>query len=94
VSLAKTAPPLSVLPVRIVSAISTAMLDQEKIPLAKVKDAFKLNEHDADALITELWPQHVFPWELWRRTYDKFWRGVAVGNADMFKLNTTRPTRK
>jgi hypothetical protein len=62
------------------------MLDPTKIPLAKVKDAFRLKEHEAEGLVTALWPQHVFPWELWRRAFDQFWRGVAADNEGRFKL--------
>lgn len=63
------------------------MLDAKKIPLARVKDAFRLNENDTETLVDQLWPQNVFPWEIWGRAYDKFWRGIAASNAEMFKLN-------
>lgn len=55
--------------------------------MARVKEAFRLTENDAETLVSALWPQNVFPWELWDRAYDKFWRGVAASNAEMFKLN-------
>lgn len=63
------------------------MLDAKKIPLARVKEAFRLSANDTETLIDALWPQNVFPWEIWHRAYDKFWRGVAASNAEMFKLN-------
>lgn len=87
VSLAKTAPPFCLLPHKILCCTHKTMLDAKKIPLARVKEAFRLNENDTEKLVAELWPQGVFPWELWGRAYDKFWRGVAASNAEMFKLN-------
>lgn len=63
------------------------MLDVKNIPLARVKDAFRLNENDAETLVDQLWPQSVFPWELWGKAYNTFWRNVAASNAEMFKLN-------
>ncbi|WP_417292605.1 hypothetical protein [Desulfovibrio porci] len=55
--------------------------------MARIKEAFRLNENDAETLVAELWPHNVFPWELWGKAYDTFWRGVAASNAEMFKLN-------
>lgn len=37
-------------------------------------------------IFRQLWPQNVFPWELWGKA-DAFWRNVAASNAEMFKLN-------
>ena len=87
VSLAKTAPPFCLLPHKILCCTHKTMLDAKKIPLARVKEAFRLNENDTERLVAELWPQNVFPWEIWGKAYDKFWRGIAASNAEMFKLN-------
>lgn len=61
------------------------MLDPKKIPLARVKEAFKLNNNDVDGLIAQIWPENVFAWELWDKAYHKFWRNAA-GNLDFFNI--------
>lgn len=87
VSLSKTAPPLlALLLTRVLCDIITSMLDAQKIPLALVKEAFALRKNDTEGLIDAIWPQHVFPWELWRRAYETFWRGAAASNEDMYNI--------
>lgn len=61
------------------------MLDPKKIPLARVKEAFKLNKNDVDGLMAQIWPENVFAWELWDRAYRKYWRNAA-GSLDFFKI--------
>lgn len=63
------------------------MLDSKKIPLARVKEAFKLNSNDVDGLIAQIWPENVFAWELWGKAYHKFWRD-ASGNLDFFNIKS------
>ena len=61
------------------------MLDPKKIPLARVKEAFKLNNNDVDGLIAQIWPENVSAWELWEKAYHKFWRGAA-SNLQFFNI--------
>lgn len=71
------------------------MFDEEKIPVAKLREAFNLNEHDVDKLIMQLWPEHVFPWEIWEAAYKKHWKSASIDNAEYFKIPFTPfPTTK
>lgn len=63
------------------------MLDSQKIPLARVKEAFVLTVQETENLVDALWPQHVLPWELWREAYARFWRSTAIDNAEVFGTN-------
>lgn len=63
------------------------MLDPQKIPLARVKEAFALTVKEAENLVDALWPQYVLPWQLWREAYTKFWRSTAIDNAEAFGTN-------
>lgn len=63
------------------------MLDPQKIPLARVKEAFALTVKEAESLVHALWPHHVLPWELWREAYARFWRSTAIDNAEVFGTN-------
>ena len=63
------------------------MLDPQKIPLARVKEAFALTVKEAENLVDALWPHHVLPWQLWREAYTKFWHGIAFDNAEVFGTN-------
>lgn len=63
------------------------MLDPQKIPLARVKEAFALTVKEAENLVDALWPHHVLPWQLWREAYTKFWRTTAINNAEVFGIN-------
>ena len=61
------------------------MLDPKKIPLARVKEAFKLNNNDVDGLIAQIWPENVFAWELWGKAYHQYWRDAA-SNLQFFNI--------
>ena len=61
------------------------MLDLQKIPLARVKEAFKLNNNDVDGLIEQIWPKNILAWMLWDKAYRKYWRSTA-SNLDFFKI--------
>jgi len=66
------------------------MLDQERIPLGKLKQAFDLNEQDAEAVISALWPNEVFPYALWETAYKLHWE-TAVFHNRMFYLEQKAP---
>jgi hypothetical protein len=63
------------------------MLDSQKIILAYVKKAFDLTASNTTGLIHALWPQNVFPWEVWRMAYNTYWRSVAASNKELFNFN-------
>ena len=86
VSLAKTAPPSHIASLHGLGYLY-AMLDPQKIPLARVKEAFALTVQEAENLVDALWPHHVLPWQLWREAYTKFWRGIAFDSAEVFGTN-------
>jgi hypothetical protein len=61
------------------------MLDQERIPISKLKQAFDLNGHDVETLISALWPQGVFPYALWEMVYKHCWETVASHNSRFYQ---------
>ena len=79
---------LLVLSGHIVWGISTAMLDQEKISMGRVRQAYGLNENEVEKAIGTLWPGDVFPLELWRKAYERFWRGFADSNQAVYGVES------
>jgi len=75
------------------------MLDPQKTTLSKVKAAYGLNGQEADALLNALFPDGVFPYEVWREAYKKCgWDGLLPhGSAEPLNLAYTHddicPTR-
>ena len=53
--------------------IIMSMLNQERIPIGKLKQAYGLSAMKIDELLAALWPNDVFPYELW----DKIRSGCA-----------------
>jgi hypothetical protein len=56
------------------------MLDQQKISMGRVRQAYALTANEVESVIQALWPDNVFPVELWRRTHEVYWRAVADSN--------------
>lgn len=56
------------------------MSDQQKISVGRVRQAYNLSANKVEQLIQALWPDAVFPVDLWRRTYETFWRAFADAN--------------
>lgn len=52
--------------------------------MGKIRRAYALNDHDTEVLMTALWPHGLFPWELWQKIYEKFWRGFADRNEILY----------
>jgi len=61
------------------------MLDPERIPLSKLRQAFNLDEPDAETLISALWPNEIFPYTLWEMAYRPRWQEAAHHNAMFYK---------
>ena len=62
------------------------MLDSQKIPLSRVKEAYCLNEHEAQSLLDELSPEGVFPYELWQKAYVSYWKYPAAECSRLYKV--------
>jgi hypothetical protein len=61
------------------------MLDPERIPIGKLKQAFDLNRQDVETIISALWPNEVFPYALWEMAYRPRWKGAASHNTIFYK---------
>lgn len=62
------------------------MLDPQKIPLYRVKQAYSLNEHEAQSLLHELSPDGVYPYELWQKAYSSYWKHPAAECSRLYKV--------
>ena len=69
-----------------VYCIDRAMLDPQKIPLLRVKQAYGLNDHEAQSLLHELSSTGVFPYDLWREAYSSYWKSQAVECSRLYKV--------
>ena len=66
--------------------IDRGMVDPQKIPLFRVKQAYGLNEHEAQSLLHELSPTDVFPYDLWREAYSAYWKYPAAECSRLYKV--------
>ena len=64
------------------------MLDQQNIPMGRVRQAYKLSANEVESVIQALWPHAVFPVELWRRTHEQYWRGFADSNQAVYQIDS------
>jgi hypothetical protein len=64
------------------------MPDPQKITMGKVRLAYALNDHETEALMAAIWPHGVFPLELWRSAYEKYWRGFAERNTTLYHVDS------
>ncbi|WP_156907874.1 hypothetical protein [Desulfovibrio cuneatus] len=64
------------------------MLDQQKIPMGRVRQAYGLSVNEVESVIHALWPHAVFPVELWRRTHEQYWRGFADSNQAVYQIDS------
>ena len=64
------------------------MLDQQKISVGRVRQAYALTANEVERLIQALWPDAVFPVELWYRTHKTFWRPFTDSNQTVYKLQS------
>ncbi len=54
------------------------MTEPQKISLYRVKQAYDLNEHEAQALLNALSPHGIFPCAVWHEAYSLFWEKPAA----------------
>jgi len=64
------------------------MLHQERIPIGKLKQAYRLNEQDVQTLLSALLPGGVFPTDLWQKAYSSFWRGKILDYMALYNLDS------
>ena len=64
------------------------MLDQQKISMGRVRQAYGLNSDEVERIIHALWPNNVFPVELWRRAHEKYWRAFADANQATYDIES------
>ena len=64
------------------------MLDQQKISMGRVRQAYALNDNEIENAIQALWPDAVFPLELWRKAYETYWRAFADINQAVYSVET------
>ena len=65
------------------------MLDQQKISLGRVRQAYGLTSNEVETIIQALWPHAVFPVELWHRAHEAYWKDFAHSNQTVY--NTEIP---
>lgn len=56
------------------------MLDQQKISLGRVRQAYRLTANEVETIVQAMWPHAVFPVELWHRAYEAYWKDFAHSN--------------
>lgn len=64
------------------------MSDQQKISMGRVRQAYDLTANEVEELIQALWPDAVFPVELWNRAHETFWRAFADARQAVYKMES------
>ena len=64
------------------------MLDQQKISLGRVRQAYRLTSNEVETVIQALWPHAVFPSELWRRAHEAYWKDFADSNQTVYNIES------
>ncbi len=60
------------------------MLDPQKISMGRVRQAYGLTGNEVEKTIQELWPDAVFPVELWSKVHETYWRSFADSNQAVY----------
>ena len=64
------------------------MLDQQKISLGRVRQAYRLTSNEVETVIQALWPHAVFPAELWHRAHEAYWKDFADSNQSVYNMES------
>lgn len=64
----------------------SSMLDQQKISLGRVRQAYRLTSNEVETVIQAMWPHAVFPAELWRRGHEAYWKDFADSNQTVYNI--------
>lgn len=62
--------------------------DPNKVSMSRLRLAYALNDHYAEIVMAALWPDTLFPLELWRKTHDLFWSGFANSVALYYSIKS------
>ena len=65
------------------------MLDQQKISLGRVRQAYRLTSNELEAIIQALWPHAIFPVELWHKAKEAYWKDFAHSNQTIYNREIT-----
>ena len=64
------------------------MLDPQKITMGRVCQAYGLSRNEVEKTIQVLWPNAVFPVELWSKVHEVYWRAFADSNLAVYKIES------
>lgn len=64
------------------------MLDQQKISLGRIRQAYRLTSNEVENIIEAMWPHAVFPVELWRRAHEAYWKDFADSNQTAYNMES------
>lgn len=67
------------------------MLNLQQITIGKLKHAYGLTVQDTDNLLGVLWPNDVFPYLLWEKAYESFWKEAAAHNTIFHLVGVISP---
>ena len=51
--------------------------DPNKVSISRLRRSYELNDYEVENVMAALWPHALFPLELWHKTHDLFWHGLA-----------------
>lgn len=64
------------------------MIDSQTISMGRVRQAYALTDNKVESVIQALWPDMVFPVELWRRAHETYWRAFVDANQAIYKIES------
>ncbi len=56
--------------------------------MGRVRQAYGLNGNEVEKTIQVLWPDSVFPVELWSKVHEAYWRSFADSNQAVYKIES------
>ena len=56
--------------------------------MGRLRQAYLLTANEVETVIQALWPDKVFPMELWQRIHAKYWRGFADSNQAVYNIES------
>lgn len=65
------------------------MLDQHRVTVGELKQAYGLSEKEAQSLLDALSPDGIFPFALWHQAYTACWRDSVRHCARLYKLEVS-----
>ena len=62
--------------------------DPNKVSMSRLRLAYELNDHYVEIVMAALWPDALFPLELWRKAHDLCWSGFANSVALCYSIKS------